>query len=101
MNKIFIAVWLLLAVGCNNARTSSKVATVDKISADTMNDPSLVYREKASENAAPKAPGELTGRIACKVRTKNLKDYEDGIIPYISLDSTRKEIKQLIDKDNI
>ena len=101
MNKIIIAVWVLLVIGCNNAPASGKAAIADKIIVDTMNDPSLVYREKASGGAAPKSPGELIGRIACKVKTKDLKEYEDGIIPFISLDSTQKEIKQLIDKDNI
>jgi hypothetical protein len=45
--------------------------------------------------------GVLISKIRFDVKTENLDDYKDGIIPSIRIDSPQVEIKNLIGKDEV
>ncbi|MEO5942803.1 MAG: hypothetical protein ABIP30_15525 [Ferruginibacter sp.] len=52
--------------------------------------------EKQNDNL-----GELISTISFKVKTDNKKDYEDGFIPWASLEKPKQDIPNLYNKDEI
>lgn len=87
---------IVLLVGCYG---KSQTTTSNSQS----NDPIKVIQEReqlASEKQRDDV-GELISEIEFGVRTDNKKDFEDGIIPWASLENPEADIPNLIDKDEI
>lgn len=54
------------------------------------------FAEKQTDNI-----GELVTSVAFKVKTKNKKDFKDGIIPWASIEKPENDLPNLINKDDI
>lgn len=57
--------------------------------------------EKASMGLNYDSLGEMTAVITFELKTTNLKDYEDGKIPWVRIDSPALEMDSLIGKDEM
>lgn len=87
----------LLAIsflGCTEQtqKTDPKTNSNDPLSIIQENEKKSV--EKQNDNL-----GELISTISFKVKTENKKDFEDGIIPWASIEKPKQDIPNLLNKD--
>lgn len=96
MAKCFLILLTVLFVGCNG---QSK-----KINSDPgPEDPIKVIQEREQKAVEKQYDnlGQLVSTIEFGVRTDNTTDFEDGIIPWASLQNPETDIPNLIDKDEV
>jgi hypothetical protein len=96
MVKYFIVLLTISFLSCKgqNQKTTPKQDLKDPISIIQENEKKST--EKQSDNL-----GELISTISFKVKTDNKKDFEDGFIPWASLEKPKQDIPNLYNKDEI
>ena len=98
---LFVAVILVSCFNQTNNQTvlNESVSSVDSISKSYVD--SLTELENSSTILNYDSLGNLMLEISFNVKTDNLNDYENGIMPFIRLDSPQLDIKKLIGKNEI
>jgi hypothetical protein len=96
MTKFFLLILTISFLGCNwqSGNSNSKQDLKDPISVVQENE------KKASEKQNDDL-GELISTISFKVKTENKKDFEDGFIPWASLENPEQDIPNLFNKDEV
>ena len=94
MKKIQILFVLAFLISCNSQKSSEEKATLD---IEALN------KKEQKSSIKPSSQGELIATIECgiKANKEELKDFEDGIIPWISIEKPEEEINRLIDADKV
>jgi len=98
LSKIFLSLLVISVFACNRTPAQSHLQTD---TASNNYDKVLSDREKQASEKQTDSLGDFITRIDFKVKTDNLTDFEDGFIPWIELENTDKDLKKLIDKDEI
>jgi len=98
LSKIFLSLLVISVFACNRTPAQSHLQTD---TASNNYDKVLSDREKQASEKQTDNLGDFITRIDFKVKTDNLTDFEDGFIPWIELENTDKDLKKLIDKDEI
>jgi hypothetical protein len=98
LSKIFLSLLIIISCSCNRSPAQSNLRT-DTIPKD-YNDV-LTEREKRAAEKTTDSLGTLISKINFYVKTDNLTDFKEGFIPWVELGNTDKDIKQLIDKEEI
>jgi hypothetical protein len=93
--KSILILLLATLVSCNLKSTSNDDSSNQ---VDVLN-----QKESEMQNKGNNDLGELivSANIGVKANQEELKDFEDGIIPWISIENPEKEIDRLIDADKI
>ena len=105
MGKAVIILFLfMVSFGCNNG--AKQKASITKISfpADTtLKDDTDKLGKKEADFEANKQDslGLLIGKILFNVKTDDKKDYENGLIPWASIEKPEEDIPNLVDKNKI
>jgi len=96
MTKYFLLLLTVLFVGCNgqSKKSNSEPKSEDPIKV-------IQQREQRATEKQYDNLGELISTIEFGVETDNRKDFEDGIIPWASLENPESDIPNLIDKDEV
>jgi hypothetical protein len=96
MAKYFILSMTISLFSCKGytPKTTPKQDLKDPISI-------IQENEKKSTERQTDNRGELFSTISFKVKTDNKKDFEDGFIPWASIEKTKQEIPNLYKKDEI
>lgn len=96
MTKYFIFILTIIFTSCKGQaqKANEKQETKDPITVIQENE------KKASEKRS-KNIGELISTISFKVKTDNKKDYEDGFIPWASIENAKQDIPNLYKSDEI
>jgi hypothetical protein len=96
MKKLLILALLITMFGCKNQSDQSS-------SGSTADDPSKSIKEKEGLAASINYDnlGELITTISFEVSTANKDVFEDGIIPWASIEKPEEDIPNLIDGDKI
>ncbi len=100
--RIFLLLMAITVVSCFNQ--TDKRALSDATNSDSI---PKTYADTISELENQSiilnydSIGELISKIRFDVRTNNLKDYEDGKVPWIRIDSPQIDIQNLIGKDEV
>lgn len=86
----------ILITGCNSQsqRTNSEAQTKDPIA--IIREKEELALEKQYDNL-----GELVSTIEFQVNTDNRTDFEDGIIPWASLEDPQADIPNLVNRDEV
>ncbi len=103
ITKTFIFIFTIILLSCNNV-TKEKVNSVANSSNDTTSkdyNTILTEREKASLEKQTENLGELVSTISFNVRTENKKDFEDGLIPWASIEKPENDIPKLVDGKDV
>ena len=104
MKQILLLLTAITAISCINQTDKKKVPESTDSSSDS---PPKNYVDtiRQLENQSTildyDSLGQVVSKIRFDVKTNNLKDYEDGKIPWIRIDSPQIDIKNLIGKDEI
>ncbi|MEO8238025.1 MAG: hypothetical protein ABI793_16900 [Flavobacterium sp.] len=95
MKFIKILFILFFLTSCNFQKKSEEKANLEI--------KSLNKKELESSNNIPNNQGELIATIefGIKANAEELKDFEDGIIPWISIENPENEISRLIEANKI
>lgn len=95
MTKYFISILVILFSGC---KQTTKPAIKEEIK-----DPVAILRgrEKQSLENQTNIEGKLISTISFKVKTGNKKDFEDGFIPWASIENALQDIPHLDKKDEV
>jgi hypothetical protein len=102
MKKYAYVILLLTISSCQERSAPSKQASEKTILTPDTIGASIQARERASvKHGLPDSLGGLITTISLEVKTDNLKDYPQGIIPFAQLDHTEKDISKLVDKDKV
>jgi hypothetical protein len=93
--KILLLFLLTTLSGCNFMNSSDKVA--DK------NLQNIKAKESETINKSNEDSGELIAsfEIGIKANQEEAKDFEDGIVPWISIENPEKDINRLIDPEKM
>jgi hypothetical protein len=93
--KSILILLLATLVSCNLKSTSNDDSSNQ---VDVLN-----QKESEMQNKGNNDLGKLivSANIGVKANQEELKDFEDGIIPWISIENPEKEIDRLIDADKI
>jgi hypothetical protein len=88
---------------CGNTATQKKQVFTDSSIRDTSSNSyvGLAEKEKLSSEINYDTLGKLISEIPFQVKTSNLADYKDGLVPYITIEHPEDEIKNLIDRNKI
>ncbi len=97
MIKYLVITLSILFFGCNTQKKESSNSNVN------LNDPIEVIkaREQQAMQKNYSEIGELISTIEFKVKTNNLKDFEDGFIPWAVLENPEMDLSNLDKKDEI
>ena len=98
LSKIFISLLILSTFARNRIPAQSHLPT-DTVSKNY--DKVLTEREQQAAGKTTDSLGAFITQIDFKVKTDNLTDFKEGFIPWIELEHSDKDIKQLIDKDEV
>ena len=79
----------------NKVTTNSTKSSEDTVIANYSD--KITALEQASIGKDPNDLGELINRISFNVTTDNKKDYEDGIIPWVSIENPKDDLANLVD----
>ncbi len=97
--KISVLIIFVCFYSCNGQAKEKTTKTKETI--DTSLD-NYIKRSTAKENAFAEKQldsiGELVTSIAFQVKTKNKKDFKDGIIPWASIEKPENDLPYLIQK---
>jgi hypothetical protein len=96
MIKYFLFLLTVLFIGCNGQSQKKNLDSQLKDPIKVIQEREQVSAEKQYDNL-----GELISTIEFGVRTDNKTDFEDGIIPWASLQNPESDIPNLIDKDEV
>jgi hypothetical protein len=102
--KLFTLILTFILLACNETPKAKITSGANAPAGDTTHDDYstiLAEREKASFDRQPDNVGELLTTISFNVKTNNKKDFENGIIPWASIEKPENEIAQLIDRNKI
>ncbi|KIA91657.1 hypothetical protein OC25_20020 [Pedobacter kyungheensis] len=96
MTKYLILFLTIIFTSCKGQtqKTNEKEEVKDPIAIIQENEKKAT--EKRSENI-----GELISTISFKVKTDNKKDYEDGFIPWASIENAKQDLPNLYEGDEI
>lgn len=96
MTKYFLIILTVSFLSCQGQtqKNSSKQDLKDPVAVIQENEKKSI--EKQNDNL-----GELVATISFKVKTDNKKDYEDGFIPWASIEKPKDDISNLYDKDEV
>jgi hypothetical protein len=96
MKKYYLFLLTVLLFGCNgqSQRMNSDSKSNDPIK--VIQEREQIAVEKQYDNL-----GELISTIEFGIQTDNKTDFEDGIIPWASLENPENDIPNLIDKDEV
>jgi hypothetical protein len=94
-------IWVVFAtfISCNFGNKSKQNIDIkSKKSIELLN-----QKESGIQNKTDNDFGELitTIQIEVKANQEQLKDFQDGIVPWISIENPEKEIEKLIDSEKI
>ncbi len=92
MIKYFMLVLILVS-------TSSKGQNQNSDQKDPIE--SLREKEMKSTEKNTAGLGEMVSVISFEVKTNNKKDFENGLIPYASIENAKREIPDLDKKDEV
>ncbi|HEY9000293.1 MAG TPA: hypothetical protein VIM89_02990 [Mucilaginibacter sp.] len=98
LSKIFLPLLVVTVFACNRTPAQSHLQSD---TASNKYDKFLTEREKQASEKQTDSLGLFITRIDFKVKTDNLKDFEDGLIPWVELEYPDKELKKLMDKDEM
>jgi L-fucose mutarotase/ribose pyranase (RbsD/FucU family) len=93
-----ICLFLLFFLLCSHTQVKAQGLT-DTIKKDY--DQILTEKEQQAAEKKTDSLGTLIADISFQVKTDNLTGFKDGFIPWINLEYPEKELKQLIDKDEV
>jgi len=96
MRKYFLLLMTITFIGCKSQTQKSNSTTEIQDPIEFIKANEKIASEKQYDNL-----GELVSTIEFKVKTENKKDFEDGIIPWASIEKPQEDIPKLIDKDEI
>ncbi|HWW41933.1 hypothetical protein [Pedobacter sp.] len=91
-SSLLIAALALTLFGCHSKPPRIYKSEYDKI---------LTEREKQAASKRTDSLGALLSVIRYEIATDNKKDFEDGIIPWASLEKPELDIPHLVDKDKV
>lgn len=91
-SSLLIAVLALTLFSCKSKAQKIFTSEYDKI---------LTEREKQASSKRTDSLGALLATIPYEIATENTKDFEDGIMPWASLEKPEQDIPHLVDKDKI
>jgi hypothetical protein len=100
----FIAIAIFSILGCFQRPVGSTKSETGKLVLDSASEryvERLQELEKASFGLNYDSLGEMIAVIKFDLKTSNLKDYEDGKIPWVRIDSPQLELDSLIGKDEV
>ncbi|MBK7291466.1 MAG: hypothetical protein KBF82_00755 [Chitinophagaceae bacterium] len=82
---------------------SCKGHTQKTSSNEVVKDPTTVIQENEKKSSEKQVDdlGDLITTVSFKVKTKNKKDFEDGFIPWASIESPEEDIPNLYQKNEI
>ncbi len=100
--KKYIYCFLMIIAACQQKPAQPKLQAVTSKSTRDTSGTSMQLKEQASvKKGLPDSLGGLVTTISFEVKTKNLKDYPDGIIPYASIEKAETDIPGLVNKDMV
>jgi len=104
MKQILLLLAVIASISCINhldkkGAPESIIPTLDSLPKNY--DDTITQLENQSTNLNYDSLGQEISIIRFDIKTNNLKDYEDGKIPSIRIDSPQIDIKNLIGKDEI
>lgn len=94
--KYFISILTISFLSCKgqSEKSNSKKELKDPVSVIQENEKKSTEKQKGDL-------GELISTISFKVKTNNKKDFEDGFIPWASIEKPKQDIPNLYNKDEI
>jgi hypothetical protein len=98
--KLFIFILTFTLLACNEVSKEKVNSSTGDTTADDYST-ILTEREKASFDRQPDNVGELLTTISFSVKTNNKKDFENGIIPWASIEKPENDVAQLVDRNKI
>ncbi len=103
MKTILLLLIIIADVGCISQTDKKNVpeSTVSSLDSPQNYDDTLRELENLSTILNYDSLGQVISTIQFDVETDNLKDFENGKIPWIRIDSPQVDIKKLIGKDEI
>lgn len=104
VKQIFLVLTVINLSGCFNQTGRGNVLQITSLISDSIPknyDDTLTELENKSMALNYDSLGELISKIRFDIKTKNSKEYKNGIIPSIRIDSPQLDIKNLIEKDKI
>src|SRR5258706_14670053 len=100
--KLLISILAILLLSCK--QTSKQLVLKPIIEANkTIPDSSKMVEnlEQASIAKNYDSLGELVKTISFNVRTDNKTEFEDGVIPWANIDDPKKDLPNLVGKDEV
>ena len=96
MSKYLILILTILLTSCKGQTQKSN-------SKQDLKDPIAVIQENEKKATEKKSDnfGKLVSTISFQVKTDNKKDFEDGFIPWASIENAKLDIPKLNKKDEI
>ena len=96
MTKYFILVLTILFTSCKGQTQKSNQKKESKDPIAVIQENEKKSTEKSNDNL-----GELVSTISFQVKTDNKKDYENGLIPWASIEKAKQDIPNLLKKDEV
>ena len=96
-----ICLFILSCIVCKAQNNGAD--TITRVKIDTTQDYNQVLTKLEQQSAEKSYDnlGELVTEIDFQVKTDNLKDYQEGFIPWIGLEHPQKELSKLMKKDEV
>lgn len=98
LSKICSSLLIISVFACNRIPAQSHLQTD---TASKNYDKVLTEREQQASEKNADSLGAFITRIDFKVKTDNVTDFKEGFIPWVELEHVDKDLKQLIDKDEL
>jgi hypothetical protein len=101
--SLFIFLSSLLISSCNSQESQKRKVSSNSSVSDTISNYEKILRQKENLSIEKNydSLGTLISQIDFHVRTNNLVDYKNGVIPYIEIGKSEKEISNLIGRNEI
>jgi hypothetical protein len=98
---LLTTITILSCINQIDKRHPPGATTSSRDSIPKSHDDTLSKLEKQSTILSYDSLGQLISKIKFDVKTKNVKDFADGKVPWIRIDSPQVDIKNLIGKDEV